>query len=102
MGNQWNTFFFTVMWLPLCVMLSLLDLVCLGLCLEELSTCLLVGGILEDRGVLRFGRWCQSVFSGVWKERNLRCFKDLESSMEDILASFFHSVSLKVVLVVFN
>jgi len=27
--------------------------------------------------------WC------VWKERNLRCFEDLENSMEDILASFF-------------
>jgi hypothetical protein len=46
------TFFFNSMWLSLCRMLSLLDLVCLGLCLEELSTCLLVGGILEGRGVL--------------------------------------------------
>jgi hypothetical protein len=27
--------------------------------------------------------WC------VWKERNLRCFEDLESSMENIVASFF-------------
>jgi hypothetical protein len=46
-GNQWITFFFTTMWLPLCGVLSLLALVCLGLCLEELSTCLLVGGCLK-------------------------------------------------------
>jgi hypothetical protein len=32
--------------------------------------------------------WC------VWKERNLRCFKDLENSMEDILALFFHILYL--------
>jgi hypothetical protein len=32
--------------------------------------------------------WC------VWRERNLRCFEDLESSMEDILASFFHMLCL--------
>jgi hypothetical protein len=33
--------------------------------------------------------WC------VWKEINLRYFKDFESSMEDILASFFlYAVSL--------
>jgi hypothetical protein len=31
--------------------------------------------------------WC------VWKERNLRCFEDLESSMEDILASLFHTLT---------
>jgi hypothetical protein len=30
--------------------------------------------------------WC------VWKERNLRCFEDLESSMEDILISFLHAL----------
>jgi hypothetical protein len=30
----------------------------------------------------------------VWKERNLRCFKDLNSSIEDILASFFHTLYL--------
>jgi hypothetical protein len=27
--------------------------------------------------------WC------LWKERNNRCFEDLERSLEDILASFF-------------
>jgi hypothetical protein len=42
--------------------------------------------------VLRFGRWCQYAFFGVWKERNLRCFEDVESSMEDILALFFHTL----------
>jgi len=28
--------------------------------------------------------WC------VWKERNLRCFEDMENSLEDIVASFLH------------
>jgi hypothetical protein len=32
--------------------------------------------------------WC------VWKEQNLRCFEDFESSMEDILTSFFHTLYL--------
>jgi hypothetical protein len=32
--------------------------------------------------------WC------VWNERNLRCFKDLENFVEEILASFFHTLSL--------
>jgi len=36
--------------------------------------------------------WC------VWKEKNLRCFEDLESSMEDILASFFHTLYLWTVV----
>jgi hypothetical protein len=51
MENQWIAFFFLTMWLLLCGVLSLLTLVCLGLCLDELSTCLLVGGRLESRGV---------------------------------------------------
>jgi len=41
--------------------------------------------------VLQFGRWCQSAFFG---EIYLRCFEDLESSMEDILASLFHTLYL--------
>jgi hypothetical protein len=32
--------------------------------------------------------WC------VWKERNLSCFEDQKNSMEDILASFFHTLYL--------
>jgi hypothetical protein len=50
--NQWITFFFIAMWLTLCGVLSLLTLMCLGLCLGESSTCLLVGGRLEGREVL--------------------------------------------------
>jgi hypothetical protein len=45
------------MWLPLCGIHFLLDLVCLGSCLEELSTGLPVGGSLEGREVLGFGRF---------------------------------------------
>jgi Ca2+/Na+ antiporter len=47
--------------------------------------------------VLRFGRWCQYAFFGVWNERNLRCFEDVESFMEDILALFFHILYLWIV-----
>jgi hypothetical protein len=82
------------MWLTLCGLKFLIVLVCLGLCREELLTCLLVGGNLEGRGVLRFGRWCLFASFGVFGERNLRCFEDFESSMEDILASFFHTLYL--------
>jgi hypothetical protein len=32
--------------------------------------------------------WC------VWKEKNLRCFEDLENSLEDIVASFLHMLYL--------
>jgi hypothetical protein len=32
--------------------------------------------------------WC------VWKERNNRCFENLERSLDDILASFFHTLYL--------
>jgi len=53
---------FGVMWLSLYGITFLLVLVYLGLCLEELSTCLLVGGSLDGQGVLGFGRWCQSAF----------------------------------------
>jgi len=44
---------------------------CFGLCLVELSTCLLVGRSLEGRGALRFGRWCQSVFFGVFGRKEI-------------------------------
>jgi len=59
------------MWLPLYGILSSLDLVRLGLCLKELSTCLPVGGILEGRRVLRFGRWCQYSFFGVFGRKEI-------------------------------
>jgi hypothetical protein len=36
--------------------------------------------------------WC------VWKEKNLRCFEDLKSSIEDILALFFHTLYLWTVV----
>jgi hypothetical protein len=32
--------------------------------------------------------WC------VWNERNLKCFEDLENSMENFVASFFHTLYL--------
>jgi hypothetical protein len=40
--------------------------------------------------------WC------VWKERNNRYFEDLERSLNDILASFFHTLYLWIVAFVFH
>jgi hypothetical protein len=45
------------MWLLLCGALSSVASGCLSLCPNGLSTCLRVGGPLEDQGVLRFGIW---------------------------------------------
>jgi hypothetical protein len=48
--------------------------------------------------VLRFGKLCQSTFFFcVWKKRNLKCFKDLESSIDNILALFFCTLYLLTV-----
>jgi len=43
----------------------------LGLCLEELPIYLSVGESLEGKGVLRFGRWCQSAFFGVFGRKKI-------------------------------
>jgi hypothetical protein len=32
------------------------------------------------------------IFGSIWRERNNRCFEDLESSMEEILASLLYSL----------
>jgi hypothetical protein len=70
------------------------DLVCLGLCLEELSTCLSVGGSLEGGGVLRLEDGTHLHFLVCLEGNKCRCFEDLESSMEDLLALFFHTLCL--------
>jgi len=83
------------MWLPLCEILYSLDLVCLGLCLEELSTlfaCWWNSGRLMSVAIWKMVLIC--IFWCVWKERNLKCFEDVESSIKDILALFFHTLYL--------
>jgi hypothetical protein len=37
------------------------------------------------------------IFWSIWRERNNRCFKDLESFMEEILASLLYSLYLWIV-----
>jgi hypothetical protein len=44
--------------------------------------------------VLGFGRVPTCIFLCLWKERNNRCFENLERSLDDILASFFHTFYL--------
>lgn len=51
--------------------MSFLGLVCLGLCLGELSIYFLVGGRRVDQGVLQFGRWCLFAFFGVFGRREI-------------------------------
>jgi hypothetical protein len=70
-GKLWTTFFFIVMLLLLCGIMSFLGLVCLGLCLGELSICLHVGGRRVGQGVLQFGRWCIFAFFGVFGMREI-------------------------------
>jgi hypothetical protein len=79
--------------LPLCGILFSLDLVCLGLCLEELSfVCWWNSGRLRSAAIWKMVPIC--IFWCVWKELSLRRFEDLESSMEDILVSFFRTLYL--------
>jgi hypothetical protein len=77
-----------------CGIMFFLGLVCLELCLEELSTYLLLGRRLEGQGVLRYGRWSICILWCVWKERNLRRFEYMENSLEDIVVSFLHMLYL--------
>jgi len=70
-GKLWTTFFFIVMWLLLCGLMSFLGLVCLGLCLGELSIYFLVSGRRVGQGVLQFGRWCLYAFFGVFGRREI-------------------------------
>jgi hypothetical protein len=46
-------------------MFSLVDLDCLGSCLNKLSICIL-GGLLETLGVLLCGRWFLRAFCAVY------------------------------------
>jgi hypothetical protein len=52
----------------------------------------LAGVPLAGLGVPWFGRWCLFVFFGLFGGRNNRCFEDLESSIEEILASLLYSL----------
>jgi hypothetical protein len=70
-STLWTTFFFIVMWRLLCGIMSFLGLVCLGLCLGELSIYFLVGGRRVGQGVLQFGKWCLYAFFGVFGRREI-------------------------------
>jgi hypothetical protein len=80
-------------WPMLCGAIFLAGLVFLGSCLVVFWIYVLVGVPLAGLGVPWFGRWCLFVFFwSIWRERNNRCFEDLESSMEEILASLLYSL----------
>jgi hypothetical protein len=53
------------MWLPLFGVLSLVVFGCHGLCLDMLSTSLLVGGHLASRRVLQCVKWCLLAYFNV-------------------------------------
>jgi hypothetical protein len=58
MEGPWTIFCFIVWLLAPFGMFSLFDLSCLGSFLDELSICMLVGGLLAIRRVLQCGIWC--------------------------------------------
>jgi hypothetical protein len=58
----------------------------------DLFVCWWKSGRLRSAAIWKMLPIC--IFWCVWKERNLRCFEDLESSIDDILASFFHTLYL--------
>jgi hypothetical protein len=62
----------------------------------DLFACWWKSGRLRSTAIWKMVPIC--IFWCVWREINLRCFKDLESSMEDILASFFHTLYLWTVV----
>jgi len=88
-GNRWITFFFIAMWITLFTRFGL-------------------SWVMPDKVFDLFGCWWTSgrpsaaiwkmvptcLLWCVWNERNNRCFEDLERSLEDILASFFHTLYL--------
>jgi hypothetical protein len=76
----------------LCGAIFLASLVYLGSCLVVFWTYVLAAVPLVGLGVLWFGKWCLFVSFGQFGERNNRCFEDLESSMEEILASLLYSL----------
>jgi len=89
-GKLWTTFFFIVMWLLLCGIMSFLGLVCLGLCLGELSIYFLVSGRRVGQGVLQFGKWCLFAFFGVFGMREiLGVLKTLRIPWRILLHNFY-------------
>jgi hypothetical protein len=65
----------------------------------DLFTCWWKFGRLRSASIWKMVPIC--IFWCVWRERNLRCFEDLDSSMEDILVSFFHTLYLWIVVFLF-
>jgi hypothetical protein len=74
------------------------DLVCLGLCLEELSTCCLLVEVWKAEECCDLEDGAHLHFLVCLEGNKCRCFEDLESSMEDLLALFFHTLCLWTVV----
>jgi hypothetical protein len=58
----------------------------------DLFVCWWKSGRLKSAAIWKMVQIC--IFWCVGKERNFRYFEDLERSMEDILATFFHTLHL--------
>jgi hypothetical protein len=61
----------------------------------DLFACWWKSGRLRNAAIWKMVPIC--IFWCVWREINFRCFKNLESFMEDILASFFRTLYLWMV-----
>ena len=54
-----------------CGMFSLVILGCLGLCLDELSTCMLIGGLPAALRMLLCGKWYLRVFWSIFERKRM-------------------------------
>jgi hypothetical protein len=61
-------------------------------CVSDLCACRCSSGRTKSDVVWKMGPICY--FWTLWRERNNRCFKDVESSMEAIIASFLYPLYL--------
>jgi len=65
---------------------------CFGLCLDELSTYLLVSGLLVALRVLLCGRWCPRLLWCLWMERYDMSFGDWEKMLEELKVFLFSTL----------
>jgi len=92
MCSLWTIFFSTLRLLVSYGMFASVALGCFGLCLDELSTYLLVSGLLVALRVLLCGRWCPRLLWCLWMERYDMSFGDWEKMLEELKVFLFSTL----------
>jgi hypothetical protein len=73
----------------------MVNLDCLGLCLDKWSICMLIGGLLAAFRVRLCGRWCFCDFCSVYgRKEMIKKIKDCERTLEEIKSLFFNTLYL--------